>query len=134
MVNSSTSPDHATAILNIFCSVVCANVSAILMKPLWVGVRAVEPVTRFIRLELPRFCSLCCFCEKRSNLGRIHRLKTASSLKSLLKNRERVAARDNYASGKIHSVVQALHWCGCFALENNVVPHRLHSEHPHVVL
>src|SRR6266550_8498218 len=105
-----------------------------LAKPPRVGVGAVEPMTCFIELELPRSRSLCCFCEKRGNLGRIHRLKTASSLKSLLKNRERVTARDNNTGGKIHSIVKALHRTGCLAFENNVVTHRLHTEHADVVL
>src|SRR5882762_1479734 len=110
------------------------QIGVFLAKPLGVGVGAVEPVARFIKLELPPFRSLCCFCQKRSNLGRIHRLKTAGRLESLLKNRKRVAPRDNNAGRKVHSIVKALHRGGCFALENNVVTHRLHTEHTDVVL
>ena len=112
----------------------CSDTAPFLAKPLWVGVSAVEPVARLIKLELPRFRSLCCFFKKRRNLGRIDRLKTAGSLKSLLKNRERVAACDNNASGKIHRVVKALHGGSCLALENNVVTHGLHAEHADFIL
>src|SRR6266478_4417704 len=45
------------------------QIAVFLAKPLRIGVGAVESVARFIKLELPRFRSLCCFCEKRSNLG-----------------------------------------------------------------
>src|SRR5882762_4743985 len=111
----------------------CVLIS-LLAKPLWVGVGAVEPMTRFIKLELACFRGFCRFRQKRGNLGRIHRLKTAGCLKSLLKNRERIAARDNETGRKIHSVVKALHRGGCFALENNVITHGLHAEHADIVL
>src|SRR5260370_18604011 len=112
----------------------CSDIAALLAKPLWVGVGAVEPMTRFIKLELSRFRGFCRFCQKRGNLGRIHRLKTAGPLESLLKNRERIAARDNNTSRKIHSVVKALHRRGRFAFENNVITHGLHAEHADIVL
>src|SRR6267143_883643 len=110
------------------------QIAVFLAKPLRVGVGAVEPVARFIKLELTCFRSFCRFCQKRSNLGRTHRLKTAGSLESLLKNRERVAARDNDTGRKIHGVVKALHRSRCFALKNSVVTHRLHAEHADIVL
>src|SRR6266704_691013 len=91
-------------------------------------------MTRFIKLELSRFRGFCRFCQKRGNSGRIHRLKTAGRLESLLKNRERIAARDNNTSRKIHSVVKALYRGGCLALENNVITHGLHAEHAAIVL
>src|SRR5258708_34697625 len=65
-----------------YSSIVCRYLPAylelvvFLAKPLRVGVGAVEPMTCFIELELPRFRSLCRFFEKHSNLRRIHRLKT----------------------------------------------------------
>src|SRR5260370_30193500 len=111
-----------------------SDIASLLAKPLWVGVGAVEPMTRFIKLELACFRGLCRFCQKRSNLGRIHRLKTARCLKSLLKNRGRIAARDNNTGRKIHRVVKALYRGGCLALENNAVTHRLHTEHADAVL
>src|SRR6266403_172068 len=46
----------------------CSDIAALLAKPLWVGIGAIEPVARLIKLELSRFRSFCCFCEKRSNL------------------------------------------------------------------
>ena len=110
-----------------------SDTAALLAKPLRVGVGAVELMTRFIKLELPCFRSLCGFREKRNNLGRVHRLKTAGSLKSLLKNREGVAAGNHDTRGEIHRVVKALHGGGCFALENKVVTHRLHTEDANVV-
>src|SRR5258708_264040 len=122
-----------------YSSIVCRYLPAylelvvFLAKPLRVGVDAVEPMTCFIELELPRFRSLCRFFEKHSNLRRIHRLKTACSLKSLPKNRERVAARDNHASGMIHSVEQALHRCGCISLVQTGITHGLHAQHADVV-
>ena len=67
-------------------------------------------------------------------LGRTHRLKTAGSLKSPQKNRERVATRNDNASGKVHSVMKALHRGSCLALENNVATHRLHTENADIVL
>src|SRR6266478_3328819 len=111
-----------------------SDIASLLAKPLWVGVGAVEPMTRFIKLELACFRGFCRFCQKRGNLGRIHRLKTAGCLKSLLKNQERIAARDNNTGRKIHSVVKALHRGGCFALENNVITDGLHAEHADIVL
>src|SRR5467141_4493814 len=57
---------------------------SLLAKPLRVSYRAVELVSRLIEFELSCFRSLCSSCEKRSNLGRIHRLKTASKLSKLL--------------------------------------------------
>src|SRR5712692_8874836 len=112
---------------------VWSEILIFLAKPLWIGDGAVEPMTGFIKLELACFRSLCCFCEKRSNLGRIHRLKTAGRLESLLQNQERIAASDDDTGGKIHRVVKALHRGGRLALENNVVTHGLHTQHADVV-
>src|SRR5713101_2332443 len=113
---------------------VWSEILIFLAKPLWIGDGAVEPMTGFIKLELTCFRSLCCFCQKRRNLGRIHRFKAAGSLESLLQNRERIAARNNNARGKIHRVVKALHRGGRLALENNVVTHGLHTQNASIVL
>src|SRR4029077_16061679 len=71
---------------------------------------------------------------QRSNSRRVHRLKTAGSLKSLLKNQHRIAAGNDNTRRKIHSIVKALHGGGCLALKNDVVTHRLHTEDANVAL
>src|SRR5216683_6868032 len=114
--------------------VVWSEIVIFLAKPLWVGVGAVELVTRFIKLELAGFRGFCSFCQKSCNLGRVERLKTTGRLKSLLKNGKRIAAGDDNTSGKIHHVVKAFHRGSCLALENNAVTHRLHTEHADAVL
>src|SRR5882724_10603945 len=103
-------------------------------QALWVGVGAIELMTRFIKLKLAGFRSLRGFCEKRGNLRRIHRLKTSSSLESLLKNRKRIAASDDHTGWKTHGVVKALHRSGCLTLENKVVTHGLHAKNADSVL
>src|ERR1700730_6282750 len=100
----------------------------LLAKPLRVSVGAVETVTRFIKCELPSFRGGCSFRQKRGQLRRIHGLKTAGCVQSLLENRQRIAAGDYDTGGKSHRIVQALHRSGCFALENDAVTHRLHTE------
>src|ERR1700751_3171272 len=113
---------------------VFSEIVVFLAEPLGVGVGAIEVVARFVKLELAGLGSFCSFCEQCSNLGRVECSKTASRLKSLLKNRERVAAGDDNASGKIHRIVKAFHGGRCFAFENKVVTHGLHTEHPDIVL
>src|ERR1700730_15443410 len=111
-----------------------SDIAVPLAKPLWVSVGAVEPMTRFIKLELPCFRSCCRFREKRGNLRRIHWVKTAGYVQSLLENRQRIAARDYDTSGKIHRVVKTRQRGGSVALENNAVTHRLHTKNADVVL
>src|SRR5258708_28576727 len=64
------------------------KVPVFLAQPLWVGNGAIKLVTRFVKFELARFRSLCRFCQKSSNLGRVHRLEAAGSVEGLLKDRE----------------------------------------------
>src|SRR5260370_6460853 len=64
----------------------CSDIAALLAKPLWVGVGAVEPMTHFIKFELACFRGFCRFCQKRGNLGRIHPFHTAVPLERLLHN------------------------------------------------
>src|ERR1700719_1573689 len=59
-----------------FC-VICTKVLVFLAQPLWVGNGAVKLVSRFIKFEPARFRSLCRFCQKSSNMGRVQRLETA---------------------------------------------------------
>src|ERR1700756_1189680 len=118
----------------LFFLLVYLEIVVFLAEPLGVGVGAIKMVARFVKLELASLRSLCSFCEQCSNLERIHRSKTASRLESLLKNRKRVAAGDDHASGKVHRVVKAFHRGRCFAFENKVVTHGLHTEHADIVL
>src|SRR5260370_29608399 len=66
-----------------YSSIVCRYLPAylglfvFLAKPLRVGADAVEPMTRLISLELPRYRTLCRIFKQHSNLIRIHSLKTA---------------------------------------------------------
>ena len=64
------------------------KVPVFLAQPLWVGNGAVKLVSSFIKFEPARFRSLCRFCQKSSNLGRVHRLEAAGSVEGLLKDRE----------------------------------------------
>jgi hypothetical protein len=57
----------------------------------------------FVKFKLACFRSLCRFFEKSRDLGRVHRLKIAGGVESLLKDRERITASDDDASGKISS-------------------------------
>src|SRR5438128_11284497 len=112
----------------------CPKSVMCLAEPLRVGIGAIELVAGFIKLELADFCGFRSFCQKRCEFGRIKRLKTAGSLERLLKNRKRIAAGNDDASGKVHRIVKAFHGRGCVALENKVVTHRLHTEHADAVL
>jgi len=94
-----------------------------LAQPLWVGNGAVKLVSSFIKFEPARFRSLCRFCQKSSNLGRVHRLETAGGVESLLKNSEGIAAGDDNASGKIHRIVQTLDRSNSLAPEDDLVAH-----------
>src|SRR5260370_17775938 len=73
-----------------YSSIVCRYLPAylelvvFLAKPLRVGVGAVEPLTCFIELELPRFRTICRFFQNHSNFSSIHRLKTTCTLNSFL--------------------------------------------------
>src|ERR1700676_3231104 len=115
-------------------SFLCYEVFVFLAEPLWVRDGAVELVSGLIKLKLAYFRSLCCFCKKGRNSGRVQRLKTAGRMESLLKDGQRIAAGDDDTGGEIHGVVKALHGGGGLALENDVVTHRLHTQHADVVL
>src|SRR5580704_6117871 len=54
------------------------EIVVLLAERLRVSVGAIEVMSRFILFELTGFGGLYRLCEKRSNLRRIHRLKTAS--------------------------------------------------------
>src|SRR5271167_2551285 len=108
--------------------------SVSLAKPLGVGVRAIEVMRCLIKLELAGFRGFRRFCKKRCNLGRVERLETTGRVESLLKNRLRIAARNDDTRREVHRIVEALHGAGGFTHENKVVAHRLHAEHADIVL
>src|ERR1700692_3741493 len=93
-----------------------SDIAMSLAKPLWISVRAIEAMARFIKLELSCFRGFCRFRQKLGNLGRVHRLKTPGSLKRLLQDRERIAGGDSHTRRKTHRIVKAFDRGGCFAL------------------
>src|ERR1700732_3968297 len=99
-----------------------------LAEPLWVCDGAVKLVSGFVKFKLACFRGLRRFCQKRCNLGGVHRLKTARGVQGLLKDRERIATCDDDTRGKIHRVVQTLDRCSRLAPENEMVAHGFHAE------
>ena len=91
-------------------------------------------MTSLVKFELASLRSLCRFCQKSRNLGSAHRLKTAGSVESLLKDRQRIAAGDDDTGRKIHGVLQTLDRCNGLALKNDLIAHRFHAENSDSVL
>src|SRR6202044_4090285 len=109
-------------------SFVRSRILLLLAQPLRVRDSSVKLVGGFVEFELTCFGGLRRFCEKSCNLRRIPRLKTAGGPQGLLKNRDRIAARDNHAGGKTNRVLQALDCGSSLAPQNNFVAHGLHGE------
>ena len=103
-------------------------------KPLRVGEGAIKVVSCFVEFELACLGRLCRLGEKSCYLGRVHGLKSPGGLEGLLKDRKRIAARDDNTSGQIHRVVQTLHCCNGLAPENKMVTHWFHAENSDTVL
>ena len=105
-----------------------------LAKPLRVGDGAVKVVSCFVEFELAGFCRLCRLGEKSCYLGRVHRLKSPGGLEGLLKDRKRIAARDDDAGGKIHRIVQTLDRGSGLATEYEMVAHGFHTQNSDIAL
>ena len=105
-----------------------------LPEPLWIGVRAVKLVARLVEFKLACLRGLRGFCQKSVNLGRVHWLKTADRLESLLQDRHRVATRYDHTGRKIHRVMQTLDGGDGLALKYEMIAHRLHAENSNAVL
>jgi hypothetical protein len=103
-------------------------------KPLRVGEGAIKVVSCFVEFELACLGRLCRLGEKSCYLGRVHGLKSPGGLEGLLKDRKRIAARDDNTSRQIHRVVQTLHCCNGLAPENKMVTHWFHAENSDTVL
>jgi hypothetical protein len=75
-------------------------------------------VSCHIKPELAGFRGFRRFSQKSYDLRRVQRLENASRVESLMKNRERIAACNDYTCWQIDCVVKAVYGRGCFALEN----------------
>src|SRR4029077_90446 len=105
-----------------------------LAKPLRVGDGAVKLVTRFVGFELASLRSPQRFCQKRRDLGRAHRLKSACGAESLLKDLKRIAPSDDNTGREIHGVVQTLYRGSGLASENDFIAHWFHAQNSDALL
>src|SRR5207245_6923867 len=82
----------------------------------------------------PASCSCCrCPSEQTSDRFLAHRLERLRSFERLVENFQAVDARYHGRGRQVERIMQALEGRHGFALEDEGIPHRFHSEHPDLV-
>src|SRR6476469_2087802 len=105
-----------------------------LSEPLRIVVGTVEVVACLVKLELSFGRGRRSFSEQGRNLAFAHRLEAARGVDGLLQNLRRFASGDYNACRKVHRVVKAFGCSRSLASQDEAISHRLHAEHPDVVL
>src|SRR5438876_9442429 len=85
--------------------------------------------------ELKSACCCCCrsASEQPSDSFLAHRLERLRSFERLVENFQAINARYHGRGRQVERIMQALDGCHGFALEDEGIPHRFHSEHPDLV-